>query len=155
MADEHPLTVFAAENAQVAEAVIKLLAGSGIAAEVYSPPPQTESSPLTGTTMSTPDELEIRVTNPTQLKEAKELMDSAVASAALRAIREKRANRTGTVTAVCEDCGKSSEWPASAMGTTETCPHCGSYMDIPDPDENWGDMDFGQTEEDEGEGEEK
>jgi hypothetical protein len=155
MADEHPLTVFAAENAQVADAVIRLLAGAGIAAEVYSPPPQTESSPLTGTVMSTPDELEIRVTNPAQLTQAKELMVSAVATAALRAIREKRASRTGTVTAVCEDCGKSSEWPAAAMGTTETCPHCTGYMDIPDPDENWDDMDFGEAEEEDGEGTEE
>ena len=62
-------------------------------------------------------------------------------------IREKRASRTGTTTAICEDCGKSSDWPASAMGTTELCPHCQHYMDIPDPDEDWGGVDFGKDEE--------
>ncbi len=61
---------------------------------------------------------------------------------------QKRAERTGTTTAECEDCGKSSEWPASVMGTTETCPHCGCYMDVPDPDENWDDMDFEEEEDD-------
>jgi hypothetical protein len=28
------------------------------------------------------------------------------------------------------------------MGTTETCPHCSHYMDIPDPDEDWSGVDF-------------
>ena len=49
----------------------------------------------------------------------------------------------------CEECGRASEWPASQMGTTQDCPHCGAYMDIPDPEENWDEADF-----EEGEGEE-
>ena len=55
--------------------------------------------------------------------------------------------RTGTVTVACEDCGKSSDWPATAMGTTEVCPHCAGYMDVPDPDEDWSDVDFGTEDE--------
>ncbi len=50
--------------------------------------------------------------------------------------------------AVCEECGKSSEWPAEVMGTTETCPHCQAYMDIPDPDDDWSGVDFGESEDD-------
>jgi hypothetical protein len=65
----------------------------------------------------------------------------------LREIRDQRSNRTGTVTAVCEECGKSSEWPATIMGTTETCPHCAAYMDIPDPDDDWAEVDVGEAEE--------
>ena len=43
------------------------------------------------------------------------------------------------------------------MGTTETCPHCGAYIDIPDPDDDstWADVDFGQEEGEDGEGAEK
>jgi hypothetical protein len=33
------------------------------------------------------------------------------------------------------------------MGTTENCPHCTQYMDIPDPDDDWGDVDFGTDDE--------
>jgi hypothetical protein len=55
------------------------------------------------------------------------------------------------VTATCEDCGKSSEWPAAVMGTTEVCPHCGGYMDIPDPDDDFSGMDFGEDEDAEAE----
>jgi hypothetical protein len=64
--------------------------------------------------------------------------------AAVRAIQERRASRTGNVTVVCEECGKSSDWPATAMGTTEYCPHCQAYMDIPDPEDDWSDVDFGK-----------
>jgi hypothetical protein len=32
------------------------------------------------------------------------------------------------------------------MGTTETCPHCTGYMDIPDPDDDWSGVDFGDPE---------
>jgi hypothetical protein len=40
------------------------------------------------------------------------------------------------------------------MGTTEVCRHCGGYMDIPDPDEDWSDVDFGEPEGEDG-GDEK
>jgi hypothetical protein len=95
----------------------------------------------------TPEEFEIRVTNPKQAGDAKELLTEAVAASMKQAIRDKRASRTGTTTATCEDCGKPSEWPASAMGTTDVCPHCGGYMDIPDPDDDWSGVDFGEDEE--------
>jgi hypothetical protein len=145
MAEENSLTVFVADSEKVAEAVIGLLAGAGIAAEIYVPPIDTTSEPITGASeiVSKGVELEIRVQDEAQLKDAKELIASAVGAAAVRAVREKRATRTGNVAATCEDCGKPSEWPATAMGTTEVCPHCGSYMDIPDPDEDWSGVDFG------------
>jgi hypothetical protein len=97
--------------------------------------------------VSAAEEFEIRVTDPAKISEARELLSTAESAAAVRAIREKRLQRTGTVTAVCEECGKSSEWPADTMGTTDTCPNCGAYMDIPDPDDDWSGVDFGQDEE--------
>jgi rRNA maturation protein Nop10 len=144
--DADPRTVFVAENARIADAVIQLLAASGIPAELAAPGPQT-SSALTGMSDAPADEFPIVVTDPTKLTDARELLATAATMSAVRAIREKRATRTGTVTATCEDCGKSSDWPAPAMGTTEVCPHCGAYMDIPDPDEDWSDVDFGAADE--------
>jgi hypothetical protein len=145
MADRDPRTVFVAENAKLAEAVIQLLAANNIAAEIEQPPPP-ETSAFSGLSQEGPIEFPILVTESKQLDEAKELLTNAENIAALRAIREKRAARTGNVTATCEDCSKPSEWPATAMGTTEVCPHCGGYMDIPDPDDDWSDMDFGEEE---------
>jgi hypothetical protein len=150
MSARDPKCVFVADNDALADAVVKLLASAGIASEAVAPPPKTESEPITGMTeMVTPDEIEIRVLDATQVTAAKDLLMSAANAAAIRSVREKRANRTGTISAKCEDCGKSSEWPASAMGTTETCPHCGQYMDIPDPDDDWSDVDIGEDEDEE------
>ena len=147
MADD-PRTVFVADDHKLADAVIQLLAGKGIEAEAVSVPGHAESDPLTGATSGvTPEDFEIRVADPKQADAAKELLTDAVATSMKQAIRDKRANRTGTVTATCEDCGKPSDWPASAMGTTEVCPHCQGYMDIPDPDEDWSGVDFGEDEE--------
>ena len=151
MAEDNPLTVFVAENQQVADAVVEVLASAGIGAEVHVPPIDTSSEPLTGASevVWKNTTFDVRVTDETKLGAAKELIASAVGAAAVRGVREKRAARTGNVTATCEDCGKSSEWPATAMGTTDVCPHCGHYMDVPDPDEDWSDVDFGEPEGDE------
>lgn len=41
---------------------------------------------------------------------------------------------------VCEECGKSSEFPASKKGMVENCPHCHAFVDVEEevPDEDWG-----------------
>jgi len=148
MAEASPGTVFVAESGKVAEAVIGLLAARGIAAEVFTDATQTISEPITGVSDVSPaDRFEIRVSAAAQAEEARNLLASAESAAIVQGIREKRAQRTGTVAAICEECGKSSEWTADLMGTTETCPQCGAYMDIPDPDDDWSGVDFGEDEE--------
>ncbi|VTT96381.1 Uncharacterized protein OS=Planctomyces brasiliensis (strain ATCC 49424 / DSM 5305 / JCM 21570 / NBRC 103401 / IFAM 1448) GN=Plabr_2832 PE=4 SV=1 [Gemmataceae bacterium] len=149
MADDNPLTVFVAEKLQTAEAVVELLAKEGLAAELVAPPPKADPEPvLGGADLVTSDAIEVRVADEKQAEKAREVLGTAIARAKLQALHEKRAARTGTVTAACEECGKTSEWPASAMGTTETCPHCTAYMDIPDPDDDWSGVDVGDAEED-------
>ena len=146
MSDERdPRTVYLAENAKLAEAALQFLISNDIPAE-FGPVAPVETSALTGES-STPEEFPILVIDPTKVEDAKALLTRVEQYPAFRAIMEKRAARTGTVTATCEDCGKPSDWPASAMGTTEVCPHCQGYMDIPDPDEDWSGVDFGEDEE--------
>jgi hypothetical protein len=96
-----------------------------------------------------PPVLEVRVLNPEHAEPAREALTAQREFLAeIRDRLERRQNRSGTVSALCEECGKSSEWPATEMGTTEVCPHCSAYMDIPDPEDNWDDMDFeGESEE--------
>lgn len=36
------------------------------------------------------------------------------------------------VAVVCEECGKSSEFPAIQRGTVQSCPHCRAYVDVGD-----------------------
>jgi predicted RNA-binding Zn-ribbon protein involved in translation (DUF1610 family) len=33
---------------------------------------------------------------------------------------------------LCDECGKSVTFPGRSRGRVETCPHCGSYLDVPD-----------------------
>ena len=151
MAD-NPNTVFVADDPKLADAVILLLAGKGIEAEAVSQQGHAETDPLTGASAGvTPEEFVIRVADPNKAEAARELLNEAMAASLRQSVRDKRASRTGTVTATCEDCGKPSDWPAAAMGTTELCPHCQGYMDIPDPDDDWSGVDFGTDEDAENE----
>jgi hypothetical protein len=141
MAD-NPLPFFTAPDVRVATWMVNKLLEMGIPAEVRPDIPTTTVDPLTGaTTMADPTRFEVVVTDPAKLEEARKVLEDQRAEVEAR--REARAARTGTVSAECEDCGKTSTWPASAMGTTESCPHCTAYMDVPDPDDDWGDLDVG------------
>lgn len=154
MSEEHALSVFVAESQPLADAVVALLAKEGIAAEARMRPIETGTDPISGTSGATElgTEFDICVTDPRQLVAAKAEIATALAKGLVMSVQAKRAARTGTVDATCEDCGKPSTWPAAKMGTTELCPHCGSYMDVPDPDDNWSDVDFGTEDEGEEEG---
>ena len=152
MDERDPRTVFVADSAKLAEAVIQLLAANSIPAEI-APPVPIESSALTGMS-DLPEEFPILVNDPTKAEDARGLLANAERMSEVRATLAKRAARTGTVTATCEDCKKPSDWPATAMGTTEVCPHCGGYMDVPDPDDDWSGVDFGAPEGDEDEAKE-
>ena len=145
-----PRTVLVTDSHKVAQTVVEWLASVGIAAEVTLPRLASNVDPIAGLTDLSPDqEMEVRVLDAQKVAEAMTLLSDAQRTAQLHAIREQRAQRTGTVTATCEDCGKPSDWPATAMGKTETCPHCTAYMDIPDPDDDWSGVDFGNEEEEE------
>jgi hypothetical protein len=34
------------------------------------------------------------------------------------------------VEAVCEECGERATFPAAQLGSVQSCPHCGEYMDV-------------------------
>jgi hypothetical protein len=145
-----PRTVFVADSHRVAEVVIELLATKNILAEHGASGPHVETG-LFGASETVPtDEFPVLVSDAKQADEARELLNLEVNKALVMRAREKRAARTGTVTATCEECGHASEWPATAMGTTETCPKCNAYMDVPDPDDDWSGVDFGAPDEENG-----
>ena len=45
----------------------------------------------------------------------------------------------GTVDVICEDCGKTTLFPASKNGTVQDCSHCGAYVDVGDEPEDFSD----------------
>ena len=149
--DRHPQCVLVAEQLATATALADWLTDKGFPAQVVTPEPLGGSGDSLGISEAAAPVLEVRVLKPEHVEPARAAIEEQKeALQAIRARQQKRAERTGTVTAVCEECGKSSEWPASEMGTTQDCPHCGEYMDVPDPDENWDDVDFGTEDEAEG-----
>jgi hypothetical protein len=47
---------------------------------------------------------------------------------------------SGIIEAVCEDCGKTTQFPASKNGTTQDCSHCGAFVDVGDEEPfDWSD----------------
>lgn len=38
----------------------------------------------------------------------------------------------GTVSFKCEGCGGAATFPVALKGTTQECPHCGAYVDVPE-----------------------
>jgi hypothetical protein len=151
MTDRDPRCVVVVEEHTTAAALAEFLTAKGFPAEVAQGGPIGQIVDSLGFNEAPSPGLEVRVTDPAKADDARKLLaEHADAMKQARAAAQRRAERTGTVAATCEECGKSSEWPASAMGTTEYCPHCSAYMDIPDPEENWDDAEF-EEEADEGE----
>lgn len=148
MADKLPISVFLAPDLRLAAMLAEWLISKGVGADVQVDMPAPDVDPVTGaTTIRSPSGVHVVVTDPAKEEEAKQLLaDRAAVAQAARERDAARANRTGTVTAECEECGESSDWPATEMGTTQDCPHCGKYMDVPDPDEQWDDADYADEE---------
>jgi hypothetical protein len=142
MTERDPRCVLAVPERQAAELIAAWLTEKGIPAETVARPPGAATDSLTLAATAVPGEFQVWVVNLVHAAEARELVEERQAGVqALREREARRAGRTGTTTAACEECGESSEWPANSMGTTQTCPHCHAYMDVPDPDENldeWG-----------------
>jgi hypothetical protein len=144
MAEErHPQCVLVAEEMGSARALADWLTDKGFPAEPLMPPVIATPGDSLGLSEEAFTGIEVRVLKPEDAIPAKHAIEEMREEiAAIQERRQKRTERSGTVSAVCEDCGKSSDWPAASMGTTETCPHCGHYMDVPDPEDDWADVDF-------------
>lgn len=52
---------------------------------------------------------------------------------AIQAERTRTAEAAGPIEVLCEDCGESSVFPPDQVGSTQDCPHCGSYIDVEGP----------------------
>jgi hypothetical protein len=142
--ERDPRCVFVATELRAAEEIGAWLGTKGFPCEVIPPEHPAEPPDGIGLTQHAPPGIEIRVIDVDQAQKARDVIEEQrEAIQAIRARQERRANRTGTVTAACEECGQSSEWPAADMGSTQDCPHCGKYMDVPDPEDDWSDVDFG------------
>ena len=56
--------------------------------------------------------------------------------------RRARSNESdnGTIGVVCEECGKTTTFPAAKLGTVQDCSHCSAYVDVGDEEPfDWSD----------------
>lgn len=143
--ERDPRVVFVATDLRAAGVAAAWFGEKGFPCEVVAPEHPAEPPDGIGLTAAPAPGVEVRVLDVDQAQKAKDAIADALA---VRELFERRAARTGTTTATCEECGKTSEWPAADMGTTQECPHCFQYMDVPDPDEDWSDVDFGSEDDD-------
>src|SRR5438874_6215409 len=151
MTDRDPRCVIVVEELTTAVALVEFLTAKGFPSEVVQGGLIGKTDDSLGFSETRSPGLEVRVTDPAKADDARKLLaEQAEAMQIARAAAQRRAERTGTIAATCEECGKPSDWPAAEMGTTQDCPFCGAYMDIPDPDENWDDVDFEGREEEDG-----
>jgi len=135
MIDRDPKCVYVADSAAKADVIALFLNDHEIPAQVMNQN-TIGSEDLTGKPPGVLEqEFEVRVIHPEQAEAALALMKAH--AEALAAEKATRAARTGTVTVVCEECGKSVEFPASEQGTVQECPLCAKWVDVPDPDDNW------------------
>jgi hypothetical protein len=87
--------------------------------------------------------IEVWVADPDQAPRAQQLIaehEEARAQQAAAAEGEE-------VEAVCEECGETSVFPGRESGTTQNCPSCGAYLDVPGEDEGWDEAEEARPEE--------
>ncbi len=135
MIHRDPKCVFVADSPGMAEVVVLFLGGNNIEAQVMDP--ETLGgflglTPLSSTGISA-NGIEVWVHEQANAERARELI--AQREDVLKEKAAKAATRTGTVKAECDECGKTSEFPAAEAGSVQDCPHCGEYMDVPDLDD--------------------
>src|SRR5258707_7287913 len=73
-----------------------------------------------------PDGIEVWVLDESRAPQAKQLLEEHSETLAKQAAAAQQGPPLG---GCCEECGKSSEFPAKDRGTVKECPHCGAYLD--------------------------
>ncbi len=58
--------------------------------------------------------------------------DAEAAREIVEQIQKRKPNDAPPVVFDCQDCGQRLEFPGLRRGGVETCPRCGSYVDVPE-----------------------
>ncbi|HUU82844.1 MAG TPA: DUF2007 domain-containing protein [Phycisphaerae bacterium] len=119
--------VYRAADIEEAKVVVAWLSEQGIAALVKD---EHAAAMMQTSLIVAPEGIEVCVTN---------AEDAARATALLRdhfARKDRRGSPdAGPVAATCEECGRTSEFPAAQGGSVQNCPHCKAYIDVPEATE--------------------
>jgi hypothetical protein len=131
MINRDPRCVYVANSVGDADIVANWLGDAGIAAQVMD---RSTLGGLDGLTPWSPLGISARGIEVW-------VLDAGNAGRALQLLEEQRAERaarldansdSAPVSAVCEECGEISVFPAKQRGTVQNCPYCESYIDVED-----------------------
>jgi hypothetical protein len=127
-----PRCVYVAASIGEAEIVASYLGGHDIRAEVMN---QNTRGGFEGLSLVSPNGvgangIEVWVLDPGRVQQAIQLL----AEQEMQKITRKAAKEASgePIDVVCEDCGETTTFPPAERGTVQSCPHCGSYIDVGD-----------------------
>ena len=137
MIDRDAKCVFVANTLGEAEAATTWLDGEGIAAQVVD---VNAVGDLDGLMALSPTGVgqrgvEVWVKDAADIERARILLTEH--EAAMKAKAKVRADDATPVDVVCEECSKSTRFPAAQRGSVQSCSTCGAFMDVPGDDEDW------------------
>jgi len=119
-----PVVVYTANGNLEAHSVVTWLESNGVAS--YAVEDNSGASLFAFGTISQFHKPQVFVDN-TDMDRARTLMREFEAT---RNKHRKRVDAAAPINAECEECGATSEFPASQDGTTQNCPVCNSFMDV-------------------------
>src|SRR5262245_50304541 len=107
--ERDPRVVHVAPDLRTADLVAAWFGEKGFLCDVVVPEHPAEAPDGIGLTAAAAPGVEVRVIDVDQAQKARDaLTDFLESGRALHELRERRAARTGTVSATCEECGKAS-----------------------------------------------
>src|SRR5262245_48446029 len=130
MSDRDLRLVFIADSVDEGHIMVACLAAEGIEARFLN---DLSLGGFTGHHGELPGRAYLRevwVIDPDNADRARQIVREKVA--AFAEARTLRLRQRDPVSATCEECGQSAEFPAAEIGTVQDCPHCGAYLDVPD-----------------------
>jgi hypothetical protein len=125
MISRDPNCVFVANDAAQAAAVVNWLELQNVPARVMDTMTHGGLEGLGAWTGISSRGIEVWVIQPGDADRARALISQHQQALSARVAKKASA---GPVSALCEECGHTSEFPGEYRGTVQNCPGCGEYM---------------------------
>ena len=117
---QEPVCIRHANNLEEASIIVAWLADQGVEAHIADP----DNPGVMAFGVTDPEGIEVYVKDEATAQRARKLLEEHDRS------KESR-DATGDVSISCEACGNSYGFTADQRGSTQECPECGAYIDVP------------------------
>jgi hypothetical protein len=116
-----PVCIRSTASLEEASIIVAWLATQGVEAQIADP--------------GNPGVMAFGVTDPEGIEIY--VKDEETAQTARKLLKEHdqekgKAHHPGSVEMTCDSCGTKTRFSADTRGTTQECPECGAYMDVPE-----------------------